>query len=138
MPVLTLAGAALNQTPIDWKNNVAHIRQAIRQAREQGVHILCLPELCLTGYGCEDLFLSDWIYEKVQNLLPEIVEECRDITVAIGVPVRYRHHHYNTACLIHRQQILGFTAKQHLANDGVHYEPRWFTPCLPSRPLRWK
>ena len=128
MPTLTLAGATLNQTPIDWKNNVAHIRRAIRQAQEQGVDILCLPELCVTGYGCEDLFLSDWIYEKVLELLPEIVSACRDITVAVGVPVRYQHRNYNTACFIHNQRILGFTAKQHLANDGVHYEPRWFTP----------
>ena len=128
MPTLTLAGATVNQTPIDWNNNVAHIRQAIRQARKQGVHILCLPELCVTGYGCEDMFLSDWIYEKVLELLPEIVAECQNITVAVGIPVRYQHKNYNTACLIHDQRILGFTAKQYLANNGVHYEPRWFTP----------
>ena len=128
MPTLTLAGATLNQTPIDWKSNLAHIRRAIRQAREQGVDILCLPELCVTGYGCEDMFLSDWIYEKVLELLPEIAAECQDITVAVGVPVRYRHKNYNTACLVHHQRILGFTAKQYLANNGVHYEPRWFTP----------
>ena len=128
MPVLTVAGATLNQTPIDWKNNMAHIHQAIRQARQQQVDILCLPELCITGYGCEDMFLSDWIYEKVQELLPSLVEACPDITVAVGVPVKYRQKNYNTACLIHHGQILGFTAKQYLANNGVHYEPRWFTP----------
>ena len=128
MPVLTVAGATLNQTPIDWANNVAHIHEAIQQAREQRVDILCLPELCVTGYGCEDMFLSDWIYEKVEELLPELVEACQAITVAIGVPVRYRHKNYNTACLIHNRRILGFTAKQYLANNGVHYEPRWFTP----------
>ena len=128
MPALTVAGATLNQTPIDWKNNVANIRQAIRLAREQQVDILCLPELCVTGYGCEDMFLSDWIYEKVLELLPEIVDACQDITVAVGVPIRYRQKNYNTACLIHNQHMLGFTAKQYLANNGVHYEPRWFTP----------
>ena len=128
MRVLTVAGATLNQTPIDWANNVAHIHEAIRQARDQHVDILCLPELCVTGYGCEDMFLSDWIYEKVEELLPKLVDACRNITVAIGVPVRHRHKNYNTACLIHNQQILGFTAKQYLANNGVHYEPRWFTP----------
>ncbi len=128
MRVLTVAGATLNQTPIDWANNVARVQEAIQQAREQQVDILCLPELCVTGYGCEDMFLSDWIYEKVEELLPELVKACQDITVALGVPVRYRHKNYNTACLIHNQQILGFTAKQYLANNGVHYEPRWFTP----------
>ena len=128
MPVLSVAGATLNQTPIDWANNVAHVHEAIRRARNQQVNILCLPELCVTGYGCEDMFLSDWIYEKVEEELPELADACQNITVAIGVPVRYRHKNYNTACLIHNQQILGFTAKQYLANNGVHYEPRWFTP----------
>ena len=128
MPALTLAGATLNQTPIDWKNNLTNIQEAIQRAREQHVAILCLPELCITGYGCEDMFLSDWLYEKVLELLPIIVEACQDITVAVGVPIRYQQKNYNTACLIHHRQILGFTAKQYLANDGVHYEPRWFTP----------
>ena len=125
---LTVAGATLNQIPIDWHNNLTNIQQAIREARQQKVDILCLPELCVTGYGCEDLFLSEWVYEKALSLLPEIVRECQDITVAVGIPIRYEHRNYNTACLIHHQQIIGFTAKQFLANDGVHYEPRWFTP----------
>ncbi len=126
--MMTIAGATLNQTPIDWVNNIAHIKEAIRQAQQQQVDILCLPELCITGYGCEDMFLSDWLYEKVLDLLPELAAACDNITVALGVPLKYQGKNYNTACLIHHQQILGFTAKQHLANDGVHYEPRWFTP----------
>ncbi len=125
---LTVAGATLNQTPIDWEGNVSHILEAIEEAREQQVDILCLPELCVTGYGCEDLFLSDWIYEKALEILPRIVSACQNITVAVSLPIIHRGKRYDTACLIHNQSILGFTAKQFLANDGVHYEPRWFTP----------
>ncbi len=125
---LTVAGAALNQTPIDWEGNVSHVLEAIEMAREQQVDILCLPELCITGYGCEDLFLSDWIYEKALEILPRIVAACQNITVAVSLPILHRGKRYDTACLIHNQTILGFTAKQFLANEGVHYEPRWFTP----------
>ncbi|WKN43702.1 NAD(+) synthase [Tunicatimonas pelagia] len=125
---LTVAGAALNQTPIDWEGNVSRILEAIEIAREQQVDILCLPELCVTGYGCEDLFLSDWVYEKALRILPRIVSACQNITVAVSLPILYRGKRYDTACLIHDQTILGFTVKQFLANDGVHYEPRWFTP----------
>ncbi|MEM7298727.1 MAG: nitrilase-related carbon-nitrogen hydrolase, partial [Bacteroidota bacterium] len=50
-PQLKLAGACLNQTPIDWGNNLTNIREAIKEAKKEGVAILCLPELCITGYG---------------------------------------------------------------------------------------
>ena len=125
---LTLAGACLNQTPIHWENNLRNITDAIRQARKEGVAILCLPELCITGYGCEDLFLSNWLPEKAIEKLLQIVPETENIAVAIGLPVRFEGKIYNTTCFVSDKKIKGFYAKQKLANDGVHYEPRWFTP----------
>ena len=56
MKLFNLAAAVLNQTPLDWGTSPANIRQAIAAAREAGVSLLCLPELCITGYGCEDAF----------------------------------------------------------------------------------
>lgn len=122
-----IAGAALNQTPFDWNNNRRNILEAIQQAKAQKIKILCLPELCITGYGCEDVFLSEWLPEKAMQELLEIVPYCLDIVVSIGLPVRFEGQLYNCACLVENGKILGFTAKQFLANDGVHYEPRWFT-----------
>lgn len=123
-----VAGAALNQTAIDWQNNLANIREAIHRAKEQDVDLLCLPELCITGYGCEDLFLSEWIYTKSMELLHELIEDTANIAVCIGLPVRHGGTTYNCVCIVENKQILGFSAKQFLAGDGVHYEPRWFTP----------
>jgi NAD+ synthase (glutamine-hydrolysing) len=126
MNSIRIGGAALNQVPIAWQHNKDNILAAIGEARAQGVDILCLPELCITGYGCEDLFLSDWVPERALEILLEIIPECVDITVALGLPVRYGTALYNCAALIDRGELLGFAAKQNLANDGVHYEPRWF------------
>ena len=128
MSKLRVAGASLNQTPLDWENNLNHIKEAIERARAAKVDILCLPELCVTGYGCEDLFLGDWIYERSAALLPQIVQWCRDITVAVGLPLKHDHQFFNCTALIADQQILGIYAKQNMARDGVHYEPRWFIP----------
>lgn len=128
MSKLIIGAATLNQTPFDWNTNLRNIKTAIEEARNQQVDILCLPELCITGYGCEDMFLSEWLPTKAQQLLEQIKEWCRDITVAIGLPYRWKGDLYNTACLIKDTRILGITAKQWMANDGVHYEPRWFTP----------
>lgn len=132
MPKLRLAGATLNQTPLDWENNLNNIQKAITQAKELQVAILCLPELCITGYGCEDVFLSEWLYEKSLKCLLEIKPLCKNIAVAIGLPIQFNGHFYNTTCVIKDQEILGIYAKQNMARDGVHYEPRWFVPWKPG------
>ena len=125
---MRIAGACLNQTPIDWTNNLKNIEGAINQAKYENVRILCLPELCITGYACEDLFLSGWVPEKALELLHSIAPQCTDIAVAIGLPFYFKENLYNTVCLIDNGKIKGFYAKQHLANDGIHYEKRWFSP----------
>lgn len=128
MGTVTIGGAALNQTPLDWENNLRNIISAIEEARKKNIDILCTPELCLTGYGCEDLFMSKWLPEKALIELMKLQEHCKDITAVIGVPVRYENKVYNSACIINDQNILGFYLKQNLAKTEVYYEPRWFTP----------
>ncbi len=128
MAYIKIGGAALNQTPIDWENNIHNIRSAIDEARATGIRILCLPELCITGYGCEDLFLSRWMPEKAWELLIALRDHCHDIAVAIGLPVRVGDNLYNCCAFIENKEIRGIAAKQFLAGEGVHYEPRWFTP----------
>ena len=124
---LRIGGACLNQTPIDWDNNLNNIKAAIEMAKKDAVDILCLPELCITGYGCEDLFLSNWLPEKALEKL-EIIRPWTDgIAISLGLPVRLNGKIYNTSCFISDCEIKGFFAKQKLANHGVHYEPRWFT-----------
>lgn len=128
---LKIAGATLNQTPIDWKHNTQNIINAIHAARAEGVDLLCLPELCLTGYGCEDLFLSDWVSEVAWEELLKITPETDGIMVCVGMPVRIDGYTYNGVCVVSQQKILGITLKQNLARDGVHYEPRWFEAWKP-------
>jgi NAD+ synthase (glutamine-hydrolysing) len=130
---MKIAGATVNQTPIDWKNNTLHILQAIEEARRQEVKILCFPELCITGYGCEDLFLSEWVAERAWEEVLTIKEKCDRITVAVGLPFRLDEITYNAVCVISNRKILGVTFKQNLARDGVHYEPRWFDEGQPGK-----
>ena len=125
---MRIAGAALNQIPIDWEHNLRNIRTAIELAKENGVELLCLPELCLSGYGCEDLFLSDWMPEAALAHLQQVRPWTAGICVVVGLPVRLNQRTYNTAAVLRDGEILGFAAKQFLANDGVHYETRFFAP----------
>jgi NAD+ synthase (glutamine-hydrolysing) len=126
--IIRVGGATVNQTPVDWNNNLDHITRAIRQAREEAVEILCLPEQAIPGYGCEDLFLSTWLPEKSWAILQQICQECIDITVAVGLPVVREGKLFNCACVIRNKIIIGLYAKKYLANDGIYYEHRWFTP----------
>jgi NAD+ synthase (glutamine-hydrolysing) len=130
---IKIAGATLNQTPLDWLHNTQNIISVIEEARNQQVKILCLPELCITGYGCEDLFLSDWLSEKAWEELGKIKAHCKNITVCVGLPVRFDSVTYNGVCVIADGKILGITLKQNLAIDGVHYETRWFQEWLPEK-----
>ena len=52
MRLIKPGAVVLNQIPLDWIGNKARIQTAIEAARLAGVSMLCLPELCLTGYGC--------------------------------------------------------------------------------------
>tara|TARA_Y100000310_G_scaffold343530_1_gene451660 strand:- start:627 stop:2468 length:1842 start_codon:yes stop_codon:yes gene_type:complete len=130
--MVRVGGACLNQIPMDWENNLSNITCAIEQAKKEQIEILCLPELCITGYGCEDMFLSDWVANKALDKLKEIVPYTEGIAVTVGTPINLNGLHFNTTCFISNQKILGFYVKQKLANDGVHYEPRWFTPWVPG------
>ena len=132
---LKIAGATVNQIPLDWRSNSANIIDAIHEAKNQSIKILCLPELCITGYGCEDLFLSEWLPLRAWEELIHIRDFCDDITVSVGLPVRIGELVYNGACVISNKKILGITLKQFLARDGVHYEPRWFDPWLPGKTI---
>ncbi len=129
--IIKIGGATLNQIPFDWNNNVSNILEAIRAAQTDHVKILCLPELCITGYGCEDVFLSDWLSEKAFQKLLSIAPQCKGIAVSIGLPVRFNGNTYNGVAVVDDGNIKGITLKQNLPRDGVHYEPRWFTAWKP-------
>lgn len=128
MKLLKVAAGVLNQTPLAWEHNTQNIINAITEAQRQGVSLLCLPELCISGYGCEDAFYAqNTIDQSVASLL-EVVEYTNDIAVAVGLPLRHNNRTYDVACLIVNKRIMGFAVKQYLANNGLHYETRWFQP----------
>lgn len=126
MRQVRLGAGILNQTPLDWEGNCQRIERAIEQARSMHVGVLCLPELCVTGYGCEDMFLSPNVWATAWQMLQRIAAQTQGMMAAVGLPLYLTNGVYNVACVIADGQIAGFVPKQHLAGDGLHYEPRWF------------
>lgn len=132
MKCLVVAAASLNQTPLDWKGNLQRITEVIKTAEEAQVGLLCLPEMCITGYGCEDAFLSNDVQHRALDMLVKI-SRLTNMAMCVGLPVVFRNALYNCIAMVQGGRILGFVAKQHLAGDGIHYEPRWFKPWPTGR-----
>ncbi|MBF0280476.1 MAG: NAD(+) synthase [SAR324 cluster bacterium] len=125
---IKVGGAALNQTPLDWTGNRDRILQAISEAQHQKVAVLCLPELCISGYGCEDAFHSEGVSEMAFKMLQEIIPHTTDIAVALGLPVCANQVVYNTIAWVVSKELHGLVAKQFLPGQDLYYETRWFKP----------
>ena len=115
----------------DCRHNAEQIFTLMREADRQGVRVLVLPELCLTGYTCGDLFLQDTLLTGAEEGLATVLEATKnlDMVTALGMPVRggYDNSLYNCAVVIHKGKILGLVPKVYLPNYGEFYEQRWFT-----------
>ena len=114
----------------DCRYNAEQIFTMMREADKQGVKVLCLPELCLTGYTCGDLFLQDTLLCGAEEGLQTILEATRnlDMVTVLGLPVRCKWDNklYNCAAVIRSGEILGLVPKTYLPNYGEFYEQRWF------------
>lgn len=128
MRLIKVAVGCVNQTPFAWDENFAHLRIAIERARAEGCAVLCLPELAITGYACEDAFFMDGLQDTAFAQLEALAPLTAGMVVAVGLPVYHEKALYNAAAVLADGAIVGFAAKQFLAGDGIHYEPRWFKP----------
>ncbi|TNF32272.1 MAG: NAD(+) synthase [Deltaproteobacteria bacterium] len=129
MKLIKVGAAVLNQTPLAWEHNKTNILDALGRARAEGTTLVCLPEMAITGYGCQDAFHSPSVQAMALDVLfDEILPATTGLVVSIGLPLLYRNSLFNAAALVVDGEVAGFVCKRYLAGDGVHYEPRWFKP----------
>ena len=125
---VVFSAGALNQLPLDWSGNCQRILEAIAQATSDGAVLLCLPELCISGYGCEDQFLASFTAVKSWESLELIASKVPEMVVVVGLALPFEGNLYNVSAILSNGKIQALIPKQFLADDGVHYEPRWFKP----------
>ncbi len=116
-------------TVADVRANTESVKELIDRADKERVNLLVLPELCLTGYTCGDLFFSDTLLTAAQNALLEVTDytEGKYPVTVVGVPLMYRSKLYNCAAVLCDGAILGIVPKTHLPNHAEFYEKRQFT-----------
>lgn len=126
---LRAAAASIPVAVADPRRNAAACCARIDQAHRARAALLVLPELCVTGYTCGDLFLSALLLDAAEEALLNIcthTQNC-DPVVVLGVPLRAGGKLYNCAAVLHRGRILGIVPKTWLPNYDVFAEKRCFT-----------
>ncbi|MDR1650551.1 MAG: NAD(+) synthase [Synergistaceae bacterium] len=116
----------------DCAGNAEQILALIEKASRRGVSLLCLPELCITGYTCGELFLQETLLASAVLALSQIVRESREFPVAViaGLPLVERGKLYNVAAVFCRGRVLGFVPKSCMPTYGEFYELRHFSPAF--------
>ena len=123
------AAGTIDVQVADVQTNTDTILARVRQADAAGVDLLTLPELCLTGYTCGDLFFSDCLLGAVEPALARILEQTAALSTVftVGLPLRFGGKLYNCAAVIHAGRLLGVVPKTYLPNYGEFYEQRQFS-----------
>lgn len=113
----------------DCSYNVEQVKQQITEAIEEGVEIICFPELTLTGYTCGDLFFTQRLQQSTLRGLEDVCNFTREkpIIVLIGAPLKVDNNLYNSAFVMTDGDVVGVVPKVNLPNTGEFYEKRWFT-----------
>ena len=114
----------------DAAYNRAAIAETVRNADREGVELLVLPELCLTGYTCGDLFLQERLLADAEAELIKLAEETEDCETVFcaGLPFRFGGKLYNAAAVLCKGRVLAFVPKRNIPNYGEFYELRHFSP----------
>lgn len=117
-------------TVADPDRNAEEIIKTIKAASEDGSKVIVLPELCVTGYSCGDLFLQPLLLDAAERAVEMIAEETAssDALIFVGVPFRSQEGLLNCAAVIHRGKILALVSKENLPEYSEFYEQRHFVP----------
>ena len=120
----------------DVAYNVEQIKSLITQAEEQSVEVIVFPELCITGYTCQDLFKEQLLLDQAEQGIIQLLDFSRklDIISIVGLPVIINGLLYNCAVVLQGGQVLGIVPKTYLPNYGEFYEKRWFASAQDLNP----
>ena len=125
------AAASFDVTVADCVTNAEKITEIIKNEAKNGVQLLVLPELCITGYTCSDLFLQSELLNGAKEALKNICENTKsaDIIAVAGLPISKNSRLYNCAAVLYKGEILGVVPKANIPNYNEFYEKRHFCPA---------
>ena len=125
---IKIAAATPEIRVADCKYNAEQIISLAKKAAEQEVKLLCLPELCVTGYTCQDLFFQPVLINGAREACNYICAQTKglDMVLVFGAPVEQDGKLYNCAIVSYHGEIIGIVPKKYLPNYNEFYEKRHF------------
>src|SRR5438270_7855188 len=131
---MKIAVAQINTTVGDFAGNAAKIRAAIDAGRKEGARLIVTPEMALSGYPAEDLWLRDDFCDACVAELMKLAPYCLDVALVVGYPHREGRTRYNAAAVLRGGRMEHSYFKQKLPNYRVFDEQRYFQagdrPCV--------
>ncbi|KGR93562.1 MULTISPECIES: NAD(+) synthase [Burkholderia] len=108
--------------------NAAQVIAALREAEDDGTLLTLFPELCLSAYTCDDLFLQQALLDGCVAALEDVLAASRALgsIAVVGVPLQFCSMLFNCAAVIHRGRLCGIVPKTYLPNYREFYEARQF------------
>ncbi|HYJ30650.1 MAG TPA: nitrilase-related carbon-nitrogen hydrolase, partial [Allosphingosinicella sp.] len=108
-----------------------NVDQAIalaQEAHDEGVDLLVYPELNISSYAVDDLFLQEAFLDAVEDGIARLRDATAKLApvLVVGAPLRRNGRLYNCALVVARGRILGVVPKSFLPNYREYYEKRWF------------
>lgn len=133
---IKVAAAIPSVKVADCSYNVQQIESLIAMAEGKGVEMIVFPELCITGYTCQDLFKQTLLLEQAETSVLMLLDFTRklDIISIVGVPVVVGDLLLNCAAVIQKGDLLGLVPKTYLPNYSEFYEKRWFASSQDLQP----
>lgn len=133
---IKVAAAIPSVKVADCSYNVQQIESLIAMAEGKGVEVIVFPELCITGYTCQDLFKQTLLLEQAETSVLMLLDFTRklDIISIVGVPVVVGDLLLNCAAVIQKGDLLGLVPKTYLPNYSEFYEKRWFVSSQDLQP----
>lgn len=127
---IKVAAATPNVKVADVDHNLKEICRLIDETVANGAKIIVFPELCVTGYTCEDLFSQNILLKKSKEALKELISYTagKDALIFVGLPYVVRGKLYNVAAAVNKGRLLGLVSKTFLPNYNEFYEMRYFEP----------
>ena len=112
----------------DPADNARAVCECLDECFERKVKLAVLPELCLTAFTCQDLFLQERLLEGAKEALKTVIAHTkgRDTLVFVGLPLEKDGKLYNVAAAIQEGRLLGFVPKRNIPNYAEFYEVRHF------------
>src|SRR3989442_849627 len=126
------ARVAVAMPPVDVSSPEFHAHQTNELARRAAADdsvLVVFPELGLSAYSNEDLFLQDGLLDAVEAGLARVLDGSRELPLilVVGAPLRSECRLFNCAIVMCRGSILGVIPKTYLPNYREFYEKRQFT-----------